>query len=137
MVGELCQIVLPDSRRIIWAEVVGLKGKTVQIMPYDDMDGITVGCKVIAMGEQLSVPVSEKLLGRVLNGMGKPIDAKGDIGSSVWYPIYQSPPDVLRRPRIDQKVVTGIRSIDGIVTVGKGQRVGIFSGSGIGGGVCL
>jgi flagellum-specific ATP synthase len=132
VVGELCQIVLPDSRRIIWAEVVGLKGKTVQIMPYDDMEGITVGCKVIAMGEQLSVPVSEKLLGRVLNGMGKPIDAKGDIGSSVWYPIYQSPPDVLRRPRIDQKVVTGIRSIDGIVTVGKGQRVGIFSGSGIG-----
>ena len=132
VVGELCQIVLPDSRRIIWAEVVGLHDKTVQIMPYDEMEGITVGCKVIAMGEQLSIPVSDRLLGRVLDGMGKPIDGKGDIGSSLWYPIHQSPPDVLRRPRIDQKIGTGIRSIDSLVTVGKGQRVGIFSGSGIG-----
>jgi flagellum-specific ATP synthase len=132
VVGELCQIVLPESRRIIWAEVVGLRDQTVQIMPYDEMEGITVGSKVIAMGEQLSVPVSEKLLGRVLDAMGKPIDGRGDIGSSVWYPIYQSPPDVLRRPRIKQKVGTGIRSIDSLVTVGKGQRMGIFSGSGIG-----
>jgi flagellum-specific ATP synthase len=132
VVGELCQIVLPESRRIIWAEVVGLRDKIVQIMPYDEMEGITVGCKVIAMGEQLSIPVSEKLLGRVLDAMGKPIDGKGDIGSSIWYPIYQSPPDVLRRPRIEQKIGTGIRSIDSLVTVGKGQRMGIFSGSGIG-----
>jgi flagellum-specific ATP synthase len=132
VVGELCQIVLPESRRIIWAEVVGLRDQTVQIMPYDEMEGITVGSKVIAMGEQLSIPVSEKLLGRVLDAMGKPIDGKGDIGSSIWYPIYQSPPDVLRRPRIEQKVGTGIRSIDSLVTVGKGQRMGIFSGSGIG-----
>ena len=132
VVGELCQIVLPDSRRIIWAEVVGLRDRIVQIMPYDEMEGITVGCKVIAMGEQLSIPVSEKLLGRVLDGMGKPIDGKGDIGSSVWYPIHQAPPDVLRRPRIEQKIGTGIRSIDTLVTMGKGQRAGIFSGSGIG-----
>ncbi|MCK5008666.1 MAG: FliI/YscN family ATPase, partial [Spirochaetales bacterium] len=66
------------------------------------------------------------------DAMGKPIDGKGDIGSSIWYPIYQSPPDVLRRPRIKQKIGTGIRSIDSLVTVGKGQRMGIFSGSGIG-----
>lgn len=132
VVGELCQIVLPEARKIIWAEVVGLKGKTVQIMPYDEMEGITVGSRVIAMGEHLSIPVSDKLLGRVLNAMGKPIDGKGDIGSAVWYPIYQSPPDVLRRPRITQKIATGIRSIDGLLTVGKGQRMGIFSGSGIG-----
>jgi len=132
VVGELCQIVLPDSRKIIWAEVVGLRGQTVQLMPYDEMEGITVGCKVIAMGEQLSVPVSQKLLGRVLDAMGKPIDGKGDVGSSLWYPIYQAPPDVLRRPRIEQKIGTGIRSIDSLVTVGRGQRMGIFSGSGIG-----
>jgi flagellum-specific ATP synthase len=132
VVGELCQIVLPESRRIVWAEVVGLKGSTVQIMPYDVMEGITVGCKVIAIGEHLSIPVSDRLLGRVLDAMGKPIDGKGDIGSTAWYPIYQSPPDVLRRPRIEQKIATGIRSIDALVTVGKGQRMGIFSGSGIG-----
>jgi flagellum-specific ATP synthase len=132
VVGELCQIVLPDVRRLIWAEVVGLKGKVVQIMPYDEMHGIEVGARVIAMGESLSVPVSDKLLGRVLNAMGKPIDGQGDIGSSQWYPIVQSPPDVLRRRRIREKIATGIRSIDGLVTVGKGQRMGIFSGSGIG-----
>jgi len=137
VVGELCQIVLPESRRIIWAEVVGLRDKTVQLMPYDEMEGITVGCKVIAMGEQLSIPVSDKLLGRVLDAMGKPIDGKGDIGSSIWYPIYQSPPDVLRRPRIERKIGTGIRSIDSLVTVGRGQRMGIFSGSGIGKSILL
>jgi flagellum-specific ATP synthase len=132
VVGELCQIVLPESRRLIWAEVVGLKGKTVQIMPYDEMEGIEIGARVIAMGEHLSVPVSDKLLGRVLDPMGKPIDGRGDVGSSVWYPIFQKPPDVLRRSRIHERVGTGIRSIDALVTVGKGQRMGIFSGSGIG-----
>ncbi|MBN1836234.1 MAG: FliI/YscN family ATPase [Spirochaetales bacterium] len=132
VVGELCQIVLPHSRRLIWAEVVGLKDKIVQIMPYDEMEGIEVGARVIAMGEHLSVPVSDRLLGRVLDSMGKPIDGQGDIGSSLWYPIFQDPPDVLRRRRIREKIATGIRSIDALVTAGKGQRMGIFSGSGIG-----
>jgi len=132
VVGELCQILLPQSSRLVWAEVVGLKGKIVQIMPYDEMEGIEVGAQVIAMGEQLSVPVSDKLLGRVLDSMGKPIDGRGDIGSPLWYPILQDPPDVLRRRRIREKIATGIRSIDALVTVGKGQRMGIFSGSGIG-----
>jgi flagellum-specific ATP synthase len=132
VVGELCQVVLPAEKRILWAEVVGLKGPVVQIMPYDEMEGLEIGAKVIALGEQLSVPVSERLLGRVLDSMGKPIDGKGDIGSSLWYPIFRAPPDVLRRRRIDAKVATGVRSIDALLTVGKGQRVGIFSGSGVG-----
>lgn len=132
VVGELCQILLPDSRRIIWGEVVGLKGRTVQIMPYDEMEGITVGCKVIALGESLAIPVSDRLLGRVLDAMGKPIDGKGDVGSSLWYPAIQGPPDVLRRPRIQKRIATGIRSIDALITSGKGQRMGIFSGSGVG-----
>ena len=132
VVGELVQIVLPESRRMLWAEVVGLKGPVVQIMPYDEMEGLEIGAKVIAMGEQLSVPVSERLLGRVLDSMGKPIDGKGDVGSSLWYPIFGVPPDVLRRRRIEAKVATGVRSIDALLTMGKGQRVGIFSGSGVG-----
>jgi flagellum-specific ATP synthase len=132
VVGELCQIVLPAQKRILWAEVVGLRGATVQIMPYDEMEGLEIGAKVIAMGEQLSVPVSERLLGRVLDSMGKPIDGKGDVGSSLWYPIFRAPPDVLRRHRIHQKIATGIRTVDGLATVGKGQRMGIFSGSGVG-----
>ena len=132
VVGELCQVVLPEQKRILWAEVVGLKGPTVQIMPYDEMEGLEIGARVIAMGEQLSVPVSDRLLGRVLDAMGKPIDGKGDVGSELWYPIFRSPPDVLRRHRILQKIATGIRSVDGLATVGKGQRMGIFSGSGVG-----
>jgi flagellum-specific ATP synthase len=96
------------------------------------MEGIEVGNIVIAMGETLSVPVSDRLLGRTLDSMGKPIDGKGDVGSDLWYSAFNSPPDVLRRKRIKEKIATGIRSIDGLLTVGKGQRVGIFSGSGIG-----
>jgi len=132
VVGELCQVVLPAEKRILWAEVVGLKGATVQIMPYDEMEGLEIGSRVVAMGEQLSVPVSDRLLGRVLDSMGKPIDGKGDVGSPLWYPIFRAPPDVLRRSRIRQKIATGIRSVDGLATVGKGQRMGIFSGSGVG-----
>jgi flagellum-specific ATP synthase len=131
-VGELCQILVPRGRGTVWAEVVGLRGTTVQLMPYDEMEGIEIGNLVIAMGEQLRVPVSEKLLGRTLDSMGKPIDGKGDVGSEVWYPAFNTPPDVLKRKRIREIVATGVRAIDGLLTVGKGQRMGIFSGSGIG-----
>jgi len=131
-VGELCQVLVPKGRGMVWAEVVGLRGKTVQLMPYDEMEGIEIGNIVIGMGETLRVPVSEKLLGRTLDSMGKPIDGKGDIGSEVWYPAVASPPDVLRRKRIRDILATGVRSIDSLLTVGKGQRMGIFAGSGIG-----
>ena len=131
-VGELCQILVPKGRGVVWAEVVGLRGSTVQLMPYDEMEGIEIGNLVIAMGETLRVPVSPRLLGRTLDSMGKPIDGKGDIGSEVWYPAFNTPPDVLKRKRIREIVATGVRSIDGLLTVGKGQRMGIFSGSGIG-----
>ncbi|MBN1524453.1 MAG: FliI/YscN family ATPase [Spirochaetales bacterium] len=132
VVGELCQILIPKGKGVVWAEVVGLSGKHVQLMPFDEMEGIEVGNVVIAMGETLSVPVSDKLLGRVLNPMGKPIDQKGDIGSSDFYSIFNDPSNVLRRKRITEPISTGIRSIDGLLTVGKGQRLGIFSGSGVG-----
>ena len=79
VVGELCQIAIQSRKQAIWAEVVGLRGKTVQLMPYDEMEGIEVGCPVIAMGEPLMAPVSDKLLGRVLNGMGRPVDRKGEM----------------------------------------------------------
>ncbi|HUV06410.1 MAG TPA: FliI/YscN family ATPase [Spirochaetia bacterium] len=132
VVGELCQIIVPKGSGIVWAEVVGLRGKTVQLMPYDEMEGIEVGCSVIAMGEHLSIPVSGKVLGRVLDAMGKPMDGKGDIGSTEWISIFNAPSHVLTRKRISEKVATGIRAIDGLLTVGKGQRMGIFSGSGVG-----
>jgi flagellum-specific ATP synthase len=131
-VGELCQILVPRGRGVVWAEVVGLRGKAVQLMPYDEMEGIEIGNMVIGMGETLRVQVSEKLLGRTLDSMGKPIDGKGDIGSGEWYPAFNTPPDVLKRRRIREIMTTGIRSVDGLLTVGKGQRMGIFAGSGIG-----
>lgn len=131
-VGELCQIIVPHGRGVVGAEVVGLQGKTVQLMPYDEMEGIEVGCEIIASGATLSVPTSEKLLGRVLDAMGQPLDGKGEIHSLVEYPIFNSPPDVLRRRKITEKITTGVRAIDALLTVGKGQRMGIFSGSGVG-----
>jgi flagellum-specific ATP synthase len=131
-VGELCQVLVPRGRGIVWAEVAGLRGRTVQLMPFDEMEGIEVGALVVATGERLQVSVSDKLLGRTLDSMGRPIDGKGDIGSGEWYPAVNTPPDVLARRRITERVSTGIRAIDGLLTVGKGQRMGIFSGSGIG-----
>jgi flagellum-specific ATP synthase len=91
-----------------------------------------VGALVTASGERLSVPVSERLLGRVLNGMGKPIDGGPDVGSTELYPVSNVPPTPLDRTPIAEQVVTGIRAIDSMVSVGKGQRLGIFSGSGVG-----
>lgn len=132
VVGELCQILVPKGGGVIWAEVVGLIGNKVQLMPYDPMEGIEVGCLVIATGEQLSVPVGPDMLGRVFNSMGQPMDEKGAFSPEDWYGINNPPPDVLKRKRIDERVVTGIRAIDGLIPVGKGQRLGIFSGSGVG-----
>jgi len=132
IVGELCQIILNNGRGTVWAEVVGFNGTVAQLIAYDEMEGIEVGCIVIAIGETLTIPVSEKLLGRVLDAKGKPIDGKGTIGSTEWYSIFNTPPDILNRKRITEQVTTGIRAIDGLISVGKGQRLGIFSGSGVG-----
>lgn len=132
VVGELCQILIPHGKGTVWAEVVGISREAVQLMPYDDMTGIEVGCVVIAMGETLTVPVTERLLGRVLDSMGNPIDDSGNIGSEKWYSVFRDPPNVLRRKKITKRVNTGIRSIDFMLPVGQGQRMGIFSGSGVG-----
>ena len=132
VVGELCQILLSSTDTAIWAEVVGVHDRRVQLMTFSEMEGIEVGNEVVALGESLTIPVSEKLLGRTLDSMGRPIDDKGFAGSTEWYSIFNDPPDVLKRTQITERVVTGIRSIDALCTVGKGQRLGIFSGSGVG-----
>ncbi len=131
-VGELCQIVMPRGGATVWSEVVGVEGSLVHLMPYAEVDGIEVGCSVVGTGETLQVPVSDKLLGRVIDGRGRPIDGGGDIGSAELYPAVGAPPDVLDRDPIHQQIVTGVRAIDGLIPVGKGQRLGIFSGSGVG-----
>ncbi len=132
VIGELCRIQVKSEGIHRPAEVVGLRGNHVQLMCFEDLEGVEVGSKVVAEGEPLRVPVSEKLLGRVLNSLGKPIDGKGEILADGFYPIHRTPPHVLSRQPITEQIETGVRSIDGFVAVGKGQRLGIFSGSGVG-----
>lgn len=132
VIGEVCQIIVPKGKGIVWAEVVGLREDAVQLMAYTEFEGIEIGDLVIASGERLEVPASERLLGRTLDAMGKPIDAKGDIYSGKSYPAVASPPNPLQRKRIRSRIVTGVRAIDGLLPVGKGQRLGIFAGSGVG-----
>ncbi|MFW5850511.1 MAG: FliI/YscN family ATPase [bacterium] len=132
VVGEVCQIELTPGGPMVWGEVVGLKGRTVQLMPFTEIDGIQVGSRVIASGRTLSVPVSDDLLGRVVGPLGRAVDGRGDINTRTLYPVLTTPPDPLERPPIREQLVTGVRAIDGLVATGKGQRLGIFSGSGIG-----
>lgn len=132
VVGEICRIQIPKQETEIPAEVIGLRGSHVQLMGFTETEGIEVGCRVIATGDGLKVPVSEKLLGRVLDCLGNPLDGKGEIGSTVFYPAFNRPPDVLTRKRITDQIETGVRAIDGLLAIGKGQRLGIFSGSGVG-----
>ena len=130
-VGELCYINL-DADNSVRAEVMGFRENKILLMPFGELDGIGPGCEVMATGLPLSVRVSENLLGRVIDGVGNPIDGKGDIPSRESYPIIGSPPDPLSRRRISEPLSLGIKAADGLLTVGKGQRMGIFSGSGVG-----
>ncbi|MDR0322879.1 MAG: FliI/YscN family ATPase [Treponema sp.] len=132
VIGEICRIVAPKGKGKIMAEVVGLKDDIVQLMAYDETDGIEIGDRVVALGSKLEVPVSDRLLGRVLDALGNPIDMLGDISSVCTYPALASPPDPLKRRRVTERITTGVRAIDGLLAVGKGQRLGIFAGSGVG-----
>ena len=130
VVGEQCRI--EAAGRNIPAEVVGFRNDTVQLMPYGETEGIEAGSRVIASGTRLEIPVSKKLLGRVLDCIGRPQDNKGEVASRVHYPAAAPPPDPLKRRRVTQRIVTGVRAIDGLLSVGRGQRLGIFAGSGVG-----
>jgi flagellum-specific ATP synthase len=132
IIGELCRIEAPKGNGVVYAEVVGLRDDIVQLMPYEETGGIEVGNRVIASGKQLDVAVSRELLGRVLGPMGHSADGKSDVSSKVRYPAVASPPDPLKRKRITRRITTGVRAIDGLLTMGRGQRIGIFSGSGVG-----
>jgi len=132
VIGEVCQIILSRGNAPVFAEVVGLNDTTVQLMSYSDIQGIEIGCLVIASGSILSVPVGDMLLGRVLDSIGKAADSKGEIVSPLHYPVLAAPPDPMKRKAISERIVTGVRSIDGLLAVGRGQRLGIFAGSGVG-----
>ena len=131
-VGEVCHIVMPKAGRSILAEVVGLSGHMVQLMPFGDIEGLEIGAPVVATGSSLRAPVSEALLGRVIDSLGQPIDGKGEVPAPLMYPTMRTPPSVMDRSPIRDQLATGVRAIDSLVPTGKGQRLGIFSGSGVG-----
>lgn len=131
-IGELCRICSVKDKKTINAEVVGFRDNKVLFMPLGDMEGIGPGSTVIATGDCLRVGVGKKLVGRVIDGMGNPIDGKGDIEIEDYYPVNNHPPHPLMRKRISEPLPLGIKALDGLLTVGKGQRVGIFAGSGVG-----
>lgn len=132
VIGEMCTIKLMRSGESVVAEVVGLDGTTVQLMPYGETKGIEVGCQVVASGHVLQVAVGPELLGRVIDATGKPYDDKAEIVTDTFYPAISSPPSPLDRRPVSERIVTGVRAIDSMLAVAKGQRLGIFAGSGVG-----
>lgn len=129
-VGEVFNI-YNESNTAIACEVVGFKEGNLLLMPLGNLTGISPGCKAIRTGKQLSIKCSDELLGKVLDGTGNPID-KSKINLYKSYPLEAMPPDPLKRRRIKEVLPTGVRAIDGFLTCGEGQRVGIFAGSGVG-----
>lgn len=134
--GELCSIETIDGKKI-GAEIVGFKGNKVLLMPFKEPIGIAPGSRVSLSSKPMTVKVGPELLGRILDGMGNPIDGKGPVKTEHLQPVYNTPPHPLERQRITDVMETGIRSIDGLLTLGRGQRVGIFAGSGVGKSVSL
>ncbi len=131
-IGEVCRLVNARNRSRIDAEVVGFKENKVLLMPLGDMSGIGPGSTVVATGSYQQVAVGPGLIGRVLDGMGQPIDGKGEIQVDGYYPVNNQPPHPLMRNRIHEPLCLGVKAIDGLLTIGKGQRLGIFAGSGVG-----
>lgn len=129
--NDLCRIISKDGSVQVMAEVVGFKDNKVLLMPFDSVDGIGLGAVVKNTGEVLKVPVGEQLLGKVLDGIGRPIDGVS-FETTDAYPIDAAPPDPLKRKLIDEVLPLGVKAVDGLLTLGKGQRIGIFAGSGVG-----
>jgi flagellum-specific ATP synthase len=131
-VGEVCTIETGRGRPSVPAEVVGFRAGRTLLMALGEATGIGPGARVTASGKPLAVNVSDALLGRALDGLGRPLDGKGPIPDTQWRPAEAAPPDPLSRPRIDERVTLGVRALDAMVPCGRGQRLGIFAGSGVG-----
>lgn len=131
-IGEVCRIYSNNSDKSIIAEVVGFKSGKVLLMPYQDISGIGPGSIVESTGDMLRIPVGNQLIGRIIDGFGAPIDGKGEFDDMQTYSVQNIPSNPLSRPRIDTRINIGIKAIDGLLTCGRGQRMGIFSGSGVG-----
>jgi len=131
-IGDLCYIYNKMDEPPIWAEVVGFKSDKVLLMPLGDMEGLRPGSVVINTGSPMEIKVGPELLGRVLDGLAQPLDGAGPIRTNKVYSTHNNKINPLARKRITEPLSLGIRSIDGFNTCGKGQRMGIFAGSGVG-----
>lgn len=130
--NDLCRIIIDEETdTVVMAEVVGFRDKRLLLMPYDSVEGIGVGCIVENTGHPLSVSVGNELLGHTLDGVGRPTDTD-TIGTLCEYPVDAAPPDPMARKIISEVLTLGVKAVDGLITVGKGQRIGIFAGSGVG-----
>ncbi|MEQ8329956.1 MAG: FliI/YscN family ATPase [Longimicrobiales bacterium] len=130
--GELCRVRSLTHDTKVLAEVVGFHERGVLLMPLGEVEGIHPGSAVEPLGRSFGLEVGPGLLGRVLDGLGHPLDGLGDIGPTVRVPLSADPPNPLTRRPIDEPMGTGVRAIDGFLSVGRGQRIGIFAGSGVG-----
>src|SRR5580692_2712491 len=128
-VGDFCEIRSAQGRAVR-AQVVGFRDGKVLLMPLEETGGLQLGDTVVARPEAARVEVGSQLLGRVLDGFGKPMDGGPGIEAESLYDLYATPPGPLQREHITEPLVTGIRAIDGVMPLGRGQRVGIFGGSG-------
>jgi len=135
--GTVCDIYTTRKNTTIAAEVSGFKDNRVLMMPLEEIHGIAPGCKVVARQQRAVLPVGPGMLGRVIDGLGNPIDGKGPIATECEYPIYATALNPLQRKRIRQPLDLGVRVINGLLTVGCGQRIGVFAGSGVGKSVLL
>lgn len=130
--GDICKIYPHTEEPPVLAEVVGFREQSVLLMPFGNVTGIGAGNKVVATGEEYKVGVGNGLKGRILDALGRPMDDGGAIEPETYYPLENEPPSPLERTRIKETLPLGVRAIDSLLTVGKGQRIGIFAGSGVG-----
>lgn len=131
-IGDVCRIFRKGSEEFIYGEVVGFNEGKIMLMPYTDIEGIGPGSIVDNTGRQLEVNVGSGLIGRIINAIGQPLDGKGPVETTDKYSIVGEPVNPLTRPRIEDIIPFGVKAIDGLLTIGRGQRMGIFAGSGVG-----
>ncbi|NLL39500.1 MAG: flagellar protein export ATPase FliI [Clostridiales bacterium] len=131
-IGDICHIYTMDNDKYILSEVVGFSENNVLLMPFGNLEGVGLGSRVLYTKRPLQVPVGRGLIGRVIDALGNPFDHMETPEPETYYPVENPPPSPMSRNRIDEIMPLGIKAIDGLLTVGGGQRIGIFAGSGVG-----
>lgn len=130
-IGDVCEVYAADGKKLL-SEIVGFRDRRLLLMPYEDIEGVGYGSKIRNTGQKLRIRMSDELIGRTVNALGLPIDGRGEIGGTKLYSIGGVPANPMERPPISEVLEFGVKAIDGMMTIGIGQRMGIFAGSGVG-----